>query len=82
MEIKIYCPKCSYEPKQSDLWICKCHHLWNTFDTAAKCPACGYQWEDTACPACHKWSPHKDWYHIEGLDKVFKSEQHEFVQKK
>jgi len=70
MKLQILCPKCTYEPKQTDRWQCTCGHIWNTFDTAAKCPACGYQWKDTACPACHKWSPHIDWYHITGLDDV------------
>ena len=59
---KIACPKCGYEPKKHDLWICHCHHVWNTFDTAGKCPKCGKQWEDTQCTSCKKWSPHIKWY--------------------
>ena len=72
MKIKILCPKCSYEPKDSDRWQCKCLFVWNTFDTGGKCPKCGYQWQDTACPSCHKWSPHLDWYKI--TDDVSDSE--------
>jgi hypothetical protein len=65
MKMKIYCPKCSYEPKTDDRWICKCQFIWNTFDTAAKCPSCGYQWLETQCPGCSQWSLHVDWYHVE-----------------
>jgi hypothetical protein len=59
---KIRCPKCGWQPSRSDRWMCKCEHLWNTFDTRGVCPACAYQWRDTKCPSCHNWSPHDDWY--------------------
>jgi len=59
---KIRCPKCGYEPKRSDRWLCHCLHIWNTFATGGVCPACQYAWKDTACPRCHEWSPHRDWY--------------------
>jgi hypothetical protein len=65
MKIKIYCPKCSYEPKTTDKWVCHCGCIWNTFDTAAKCPACDFQWLSTQCPGCSEWSKHSDWYHVE-----------------
>lgn len=63
-EIIIACPKCDWEPKQSDRWICLpgCGHLWNTFDTAAKCPGCGIQWEYTQCLCCKGVSRHTHWY--------------------
>lgn len=38
--------------------------LWNTFDTAGKCPRCHKQWEVTQCLACHCYSPHLDWYEL------------------
>lgn len=61
---RIRCPKCQYEPRRTDLWVCSkgCGHTWNTFDTGGRCPACGVQWKDTVCPRCHQWSAHKDWY--------------------
>ncbi|HTI97960.1 MAG TPA: hypothetical protein VL527_03575 [Dongiaceae bacterium] len=64
-EIKIFCPKCQWEPRPLDRWMCYpgCKHLWNTFDTCGVCPLCGKNWEDTMCPACHRWSRHAEWYH-------------------
>ncbi|APR82309.1 Hypothetical protein A7982_07658 [Minicystis rosea] len=59
---KIRCPRCRYPPRASDRWGCDCGHVWNTFDTRGKCPACKRQWHDTQCLACHKWSRHEDWY--------------------
>ena len=65
-EVKIYCPKCAWEPQPSSRWWCGlggCLCAWNTFDTGGVCPDCGKVWEETACPACHRWSPHREWYH-------------------
>lgn len=63
-EVKIYCPKCSWEPSSNSCWFCTdCGHGWNTFETAATCPACGHTHEKTQCLSCHKSSPHSDWYH-------------------
>jgi len=59
---RIRCPRCRWQPRAYSRWSCRCGHVWNTFDTAGLCPACGYQWLWTACPACHVWSPHRDWY--------------------
>lgn len=59
---KIRCPLCAWKPRPSSRWWCTCSHAWNTFDTAGRCPSCGLQWQDTACPACHKWSKHRAWY--------------------
>jgi hypothetical protein len=59
---RIRCPKCNWSPRAHDRWMCKCGHIWNTFDTGGVCPACLYQWTMTACLACHQWSPHSDWY--------------------
>lgn len=65
-DVKIFCPKCRYEPTPTDLWSCEpaCGCLWHTFDTCGVCPQCGKNWEDTQCPACHAWSRHADWYHV------------------
>ena len=62
---RIRCPKCRWEPRQTARWMCRCGHCWNTFDTAGLCPACGYQWEITACLRCGEYSPHRDWYEDE-----------------
>ncbi|MCB0638568.1 MAG: hypothetical protein KDC54_18185 [Lewinella sp.] len=68
--VKIACPKCHWEPQPHSRWICepKCRHKWNTFSTGGRCPRCSKQWEYTCCLACHRWSPHLDWYH--DLDEV------------
>jgi len=73
-EIKIECPKCRWKPKADSLWSCTCGHAWNTFDTAARCPACHEQWRDTQClsTTCAAWSKHLDWY--KNLDDIFKKE--------
>jgi len=53
-------------------WKCHCGHRWNAFDTAARCPECGFQHTFTRCPdslqGCNELSPHLDWY--EGLNKM------------
>lgn len=59
---KIRCPKCAWQPRAESRWYCYCGFMWNTFDTRGLCPACDYQWTDTACLQCSEWSPHKDWY--------------------
>lgn len=59
---KIRCPQCLWQPRAHSRWACTCGHLWNTFDTAGKCPACEHQWTDTACPKCKQWSRHEAWY--------------------
>jgi len=69
----IRCPKCKWEPREDSLWECTCGRLWNTFDTSGICPRCDKVWEETACPACRRWSLHIDWY--EGLSKPVKKEE-------
>jgi hypothetical protein len=61
----IRCPKCLFQPSDDVRWGCKCGHIWNTFWTAGKCPACRFQWEVTACPHCGKISEHGAWYEPE-----------------
>lgn len=64
--VQIRCPRCGWRPRQHDRWMCEpsCRMLWNTFDTAGKCPRCHKQWEVTQCLACHCYSPHLDWYEL------------------
>jgi hypothetical protein len=62
---KIRCPKCLWEPTKESRWQCTCGCVWNTFDTAGKCPDCGFQWLDTRCLSCLEWSKHVDWYENE-----------------
>ena len=61
----IRCPKCRWVPVQEARWSCKCGHVWNTFQTRGRCPACQYQWEITLCYGCHEMSRHADWYPLE-----------------
>lgn len=59
------CPKCGWQPTAEDRWSCGpdgCGHVWNTFETAGRCPACDRHWRDTACLRCGEWSPHEAWY--------------------
>lgn len=61
---RIRCPRCAWRPGRRDRWVCAphCGFVWNTFDTAGRCPGCGHQWTETKCLACRRWSPHLDWY--------------------
>jgi hypothetical protein len=59
---RIRCPKCQWEPKETDVWSCVCFCAWNTFLTAGICPACGRHWAQTQCHHCGEWSPHLAWY--------------------
>ena len=59
---RVRCPKCAWRPRVSDRWQCTCFHVWNTFQTNAVCPACGFRWPWTECLRCHERSAHQDWY--------------------
>ncbi len=63
--MKIYCPKCNFEPTPDTVWTCRpgCGHAWNTFLTQGQCPNCFKWWKWTQCPECDGWSLHVDWYH-------------------
>jgi hypothetical protein len=52
----ICCPLCKWMPRSFDRWMCKCRHVWNTFDTGGVYPKCLYQWKITSCPKCKQWS--------------------------
>lgn len=58
----IRCPKCLFQAPGGLRWSCKCGHVWNTFETGGKCPACRFQWEETMCPNCGEMSEHRTWY--------------------
>ena len=60
----IRCPRCFWRPEASSRWQCRrpCFHVWNTFDTRGRCPACSYQWLETQCLKCLTMSPHEAWY--------------------
>jgi hypothetical protein len=69
---RIRCPLCRWQPAPSDRWCCGgeeppemfagCGTVWNTFETHGRCPGCDHQWRSTSCLACHRWSPHEEWY--------------------
>lgn len=75
-DLEIACPKCNWEPDGGAHWQCTCGHVWNTFDTAARCPSCRFQWKDTQCidwvGGCGQSSPHLDWYR--NLDELLREE--------
>jgi len=61
----IQCPKCKWIHDNRTYWKCDpgCGHgPFDTFEFLGKCPNCAKQWEDTRCPHCHQWSPHRSWY--------------------
>lgn len=58
----IRCPKCLFRPTIDLRWGCQCDHIWNTFLTSGRCPACQFQCEVTRCPQCGEISPHRAWY--------------------
>ncbi len=60
----IRCPRCLFLPPTHLRWNCNCGDVWNTFQTAGRCPACHFQWEETQCPRCGDISPLQAWYVI------------------
>ena len=81
----IKCPKCSWKPTGERLWICtpKCKNVWDTFSSAGICPKCSKRWKKTACPTCHSYSLHHDWYYDLGtlLKKELEKIEKEFTTK-
>ena len=59
---RVHCPACGVHPDANARWECHCGFWWNTFDTAAVCPACSYEHVATQCHGCKVSSEHKDWY--------------------
>jgi hypothetical protein len=69
----IRCPLCEWRPSPSSRWCCLrtdspepffegCGTMWNTFETAGRCPGCRHQWQWTSCLRCGEWSRHDAWY--------------------
>jgi hypothetical protein len=71
-EVKIKCPQCNWEPDGKSYWECHCGHVWNTFETAGRCPECSFQHNYTQCVqyagGCNHFSVHLDWY--QGLEEM------------
>ncbi len=67
MKVEIACPKCEWKPDGGAYWQCSCGNVWNTFDTAGRCPNCPKHHG-----GCGKWSKHLDWYR--NLDTQLKKE--------
>lgn len=65
-QVDIRCPRCRWRPGPEARWQCSppCNTVWHTFWTRGLCPGCGKQWEVTQCLACHRHSPHQQWYHL------------------
>lgn len=60
---KIRCPRCNWEPDGKPYWQCElCFARFNTSETRARCPTCSNRWRETQCIACHRLSPHENWY--------------------
>lgn len=80
--IKVCCPKCSWEPDGSPYWQCSCGYCWDTFSTGGRCPSCKLVWEKTQCiddaGGCNAWSRHLDWYH--GLEDIVQSVKEEILE--
>jgi hypothetical protein len=58
----IRCPKCLFQPPANHRWICKCDHVWNTFETSGHCPSCHVNWVVVVCPLCGKLDDRQRWY--------------------
>ncbi len=74
--VEIKCPECGWKPDGQPHWQCSCGYIWDTFQTAGRCPACSKQWERTACipsaGGCTAFPLHLDWY--DGLDEWLREE--------
>jgi hypothetical protein len=58
----IRCPKCLFQPPADHRWICKCDHVWNTFETSGHCPSCHVNWAVVVCPRCGEVHDRQRWY--------------------
>ncbi|MEO8149313.1 MAG: hypothetical protein ABI723_16830 [Bacteroidia bacterium] len=72
-DIKIECPACGWQPDGGSYWVCSvCGCKWNTFETAARCPECSFQYTYTSCirhrGGCSKSPLHLLWY--KNLDEI------------
>ena len=62
------CPNCEWVADGKKHWDCNdgqgkgCHKPLDTFFSRGICLHCGLKFENTTCPKCHQWAPHKGWY--------------------
>ena len=56
------CPSCKTAPPLGTLWRCgQCGNAFDTFETHARCPACGANYNLTQCLDCGTRSVMSDW---------------------
>jgi Zn-dependent protease len=56
------CPSCRSAPPLGPLWTCgRCGTPFDTFETGARCPACGAVFGETRCADCGRASPIGAW---------------------
>ncbi|MGA2635366.1 MAG: site-2 protease family protein [Terracidiphilus sp.] len=56
------CPSCRMAPPVGARWKCgHCGQLFDTFETRAKCPGCGVQYDTTMCLHCREQHPMNEW---------------------
>jgi Zn-dependent protease len=56
------CPSCLSAPPLGALWSCgRCRAPFDTFETGARCPACGAVFAETRCADCGRLSPLGEW---------------------
>jgi hypothetical protein len=56
------CPSCRTAPPVGTFWACgRCQAPFDTFETSARCPACGATFAETLCVDCGRSSPIGDW---------------------
>lgn len=59
----VSCPSCGDVPAPTTVWQCElCWCAWNTFETKARCPGCGFRFLATGCLTCGTISRHSEWY--------------------
>jgi Zn-dependent protease len=47
------CPSCHNAPQVGNFWVCShCQTAFDTFETNARCPACGATFDTTRCRTC------------------------------
>ena len=56
------CPSCRSGPPLGPLWACgRCGAAFDTFETSARCPACGAEFAQTRCADCGRLSAIGEW---------------------
>ncbi len=60
------CPSCRSAPPLGALWTCgRCGAPFDTFETGARCPACGALFDETRCADCGRSSPIGEWQRLD-----------------